>query len=139
MTSTKQSKIEETELYVRGRTTRPFSTVLDTLQQLSTEAGFRVLALHDVQATLAEKGLERGPMTIVEVCNARFAHQALGISNDVAMFMPCRFTLHTETEETVVTLSRPSMISGLIQHPELAKLADEVETKLKAVLVQATA
>ena len=46
-------------------------TVEDTVlavERYTAEAGFRVLATHDIAATLAEKGFSREPVTIVEVC-----------------------------------------------------------------------
>ena len=58
-------------------TGKPFEQVVSALEANTPKHQFRVLAVHDVQATLAEKGLQREPLKIVEICNARFAHQAL--------------------------------------------------------------
>ena len=95
---------------------------------------FRVLAVHNVQETLAEKGFERGPLKSIEVCNAGFAHRALELQPDVALFMPCRYSVQTENGKTVVKLSRPSMIAEMMPDPELEKLASDVEATLIKVM-----
>lgn len=118
----------------RIETDKPYQQVLDQLQQLAPENQFRVLAVHDVKATLAEKGFERGPLSIVEVCNAGFAHIALQKNIDVALFMPCRITVHTENDKTVLTLARPEMISQMIPEADLNDLAADVEARLKNIM-----
>ena len=115
---------------------KPFDEVTANLERLSPEHQFRVLAVHDVQGTLAEKGFERGPLKIVEVCNAGFAHQATQKDISVAWFMPCRFTVHTEDNQTVVTLARPTMIAEMLPEAGLNELAATVEETLKKVMVE---
>lgn len=116
---------------------KPFSQLVADLEDKVAEHKFRVLAVHDVQKTLAEKGLQREPLKIIEVCNAVFAHEALQKSVDVAMFMPCRYTVHTEGQQTIVTLARPSMIAMMMPRIGLEPLANEVETTLKKIMEEA--
>ncbi|MCB2230402.1 DUF302 domain-containing protein [bacterium] len=116
---------------------KPFSQLVADLEDKVAEHKFRVLAVHDVQKTLAEKGLQREPLKIIEVCNAAFAHEALQKSVDVAMFMPCRYTVHTEGQKTIVTLARPNMIAMMMPGIGLEPLANEVETTLKKIMEEA--
>ena len=111
---------------------RPFDQVVANLEKTVPEYQFRVLHVHDVQATLAEKGLQRGALKIIEVCNAKFAHQALQKDMNVALFMPCRFTVYPEGGKTVVSLGRPTLISQMMPEAGLDTLAQEVE----AILIQ---
>ena len=111
-----------------------FDTVVENLERECANNQFRVLHVHDVQATLADKGFERGPMKIVEVCNAGFAHEALKKETGVALFMPCRYEVHTEGDETVVTLALPTMISQMMPQAGLEQLAANVEATLKKVM-----
>lgn len=113
---------------------KPFGQVLNNLHLQTAEHKFRVLAEHDVQATLAEKNFERGPLTILEVCNAGFAHQATQKNIGVAIFMPCRFAIYTENDKTVVTLGRPAMMSQIMPEAGLNDLANEVEKTLKSIM-----
>ncbi|MCK4462326.1 MAG: DUF302 domain-containing protein [candidate division Zixibacteria bacterium] len=71
---------------------KPFGEVAAEIEKQAAERQFRILAIHDVQETLAEKGFERGPLKIIEVCNAGFAHRATQKDIHVALFMPCKFT-----------------------------------------------
>ena len=115
-------------------TDKPFDSVVEALEKKSPESQFRVLHVHNVQQTLAEKGFLRGPLKIIEVCNAGFAHKALGQDVTVALFMPCKFTVWTEGNKTHVSLGRPTMISAMMPQAGLESLATEVETTLKRVM-----
>ncbi|MFQ6008055.1 MAG: DUF302 domain-containing protein [Candidatus Zixiibacteriota bacterium] len=122
------------KLAYRLESTKPFKTVVESLERLAPEHQFRVLAVHDVQKTLAEKGFERGPLTIVEVCNASNAHKALQMDINVALFLPCRFAVYTEGNKTVVALSRPTLIADMLPEAGLEELAGQVEEMLKKVM-----
>ncbi len=113
---------------------KPFDQLVEDLQTQVAEHGFRVLAIHNVQETLAEKGLERAPLKIVEVCNAKFAHQATQKDISVAVFMPCRYTVHTDGGKTILTLARPSMMSDMMPDAGIDDLAAEVEKILIDVM-----
>ena len=118
-------------------TEKTFEDVVEMIEELVSEHKFRVLAKHDVQATLAEKGLERGPLNIIEVCNASFAHEALQKDELVSLFMPCRITVYVKDDRTVVNLARPSMIAEMMPGAGLEKLAGEVEMTLKKIVEDA--
>jgi uncharacterized protein (DUF302 family) len=115
-------------------TTKPFDTVVANLEKLSPENQFRVLHVHDVKATLADKGFERGPLKIIEICNAGFAHEALQKDVDVALFMPCKFSVYTRDDKTHVCLGRPTMISRMLPGSGLEKMAADVEDRLKKIM-----
>ncbi len=115
-------------------TTKSFDKVVANLERLSPEQNFRVLHVHDVKATLAEKGFERGPLKIIEICNAGFADKALAVDVAVALFMPCKFVVYESENKTHVSLGRPTIISQLLDSPGLAELAADVEARLKKIL-----
>lgn len=129
-----QQTVTDTDFAYRLGSDKPFDEVVENIEKQTAEHKFRVLHVHDVQATLAEKGFERDPVKIVEVCNAGFAHEALGKDMDVALFMPCRFAVYTEGGKTVVTLGRPSMIAQMMPNAGLTELAVGVEQTLKSVM-----
>ncbi|MBD3404118.1 DUF302 domain-containing protein [candidate division GN15 bacterium] len=113
---------------------KAFDDVVTSLEENVAKHQFRVQGVHDVRQTLAEKGFEREPLKIIEVCNASFAHQALSKDIDVAMFMPCRYSVYTKDGRTHVTLARPSMIARMLPGIGLEPLAEEVETTLKKIM-----
>ncbi|MEW5796793.1 MAG: DUF302 domain-containing protein [Candidatus Zixiibacteriota bacterium] len=114
--------------------TKPFDRVVAAIEENTPRRQFRVLAVHDVQATLAEKGFQRGSLKIIEVCNAGFAHKALQKDSEVALFMPCRFAVYTEGGKTIVKLGRPSMIAEIMPGAGLGELASDVEATLKQIM-----
>lgn len=116
---------------------KPFDSVVADIERLTPEYKFRVLAVHDVQATLAEKGFQREPLKIIEVCSASFAHEALDKEIGVAMFMPCRYTVYTKDSKTVITLARPGMIATMFPDAGLESMASEVEEILQRIMHEA--
>ncbi len=114
---------------------KPFDTVVANIERETAGNQFRVLHIHDVQATLAERGFERGPLKIIEVCNAGFADKALKKSVNVALFMPCKFSVYQEGNKTIVTLARPTMISEMMPKAGLDELAANVEATLRKVMM----
>ncbi len=122
------------EFAYRLESTKSFEEVTANIETQTAENKFRVLAVHDVQETLAEKGLERGPLKIIEVCNAGFAHKALNKDVNVSLFMPCRFSVYEEGDKTVVVLARPSMIAQMLPDAGINDLANDVEESLKKIM-----
>ncbi|PKK83357.1 MAG: hypothetical protein CVT49_09150 [candidate division Zixibacteria bacterium HGW-Zixibacteria-1] len=113
---------------------KPFDEISILIGKAVPEHKFRVLAVHNVQETLAEKGFEIGPMKIFEVCNAAFAYKAIKSDVNVAMFMPCKIVVREEKGGTVMTLVRPSMIAEMLPDSGLDDLAIDVEKQLSGII-----
>ncbi len=118
------------------QTEKSFEEVCSALEETSPQNNFRVLAIHDVQETLKEKGFDREPIRIIEVCNAGFAHKALNQDAHVSLFMPCKFVVAENNGKVSVTLGRPSMINMVLPESGLGDLAQEVEDKLIGIMKQ---
>ena len=115
-------------------TERQFDDVVSGVEKITAEKGFRVLHIHDVQETLKEKGFERGPFKIIELCNAGFAHKALGINEDVALFMPCKINVYTKDGKTVLSAARPAVIGEFFAENELKELAGDVDGIVRSIV-----
>jgi len=122
------------ELGYTIETDKSIDEVSTSLAKITPDFNFRILAIHDVKETLSDKGFEIKPLKIYEVCNAGFAHKALGKDINVAMFMPCKIVLRQEENKTIITLVRPSMISKMLPDSGLEELAGEVEKQLKELI-----
>jgi uncharacterized protein (DUF302 family) len=114
---------------------KPFETVVANIERETAANQFRVLHVHDVQATLAEKGMQRDPLKIIEVCNAGFADKALRKNVNVALFMPCKFSVYRDGAKTIVSLARPTMIAEMLPQAGLDELAANVEATLRKVML----
>ena len=83
---------------------------------------------YDVAATLAEKGFEREPVTIIEVCNARYASQVLASDVRIGLMLPCPVMVYVKEDEVFISTMRPSLISGLFPDAGIEGVAMEVES-----------
>jgi uncharacterized protein (DUF302 family) len=113
---------------------RPFDEVVAAVQSETAARGFRVLAVHDVQATLAEKGFTREPMTVVEVCNSRYAAQVLDADPLVGLMLPCRIVVWTEGGTVKAGTMLPSMIATFYPEAGIEDVAAEVEAILTGIV-----
>ncbi len=101
--------------------------------------GFRVLTVHDVQATLAEKGFEREPLTIVEVCNARYAHEVLSRDVKIGLMLPCPIMVYTQEGETLISMMLPSLLASFYPDAGIGDVAVTVEESIRAIVAEAAA
>jgi len=113
---------------------KSFDDVTALLEKAVPENNFRVPAIHDVKATLAEKDFEIDSLKIFEVRNAGFAYMAIKSDVNAAMFMPCKIVVRPDSEGTSLTLVRPSMIAEMLPEAGMNDLADEVEKQLIGII-----
>lgn len=114
--------------------TKPFEIAERAVEQAVAAKGFRVLHVHDVQATFAEKGIARAPYKIVEVCNVKYANQALAVDPLIGLMMPCKINVFTEQGVTKISLLLPSLLSEFFPQANLSAMANEVETLLRGAV-----
>jgi uncharacterized protein (DUF302 family) len=115
-------------------TERTFDAAVASVEAASLSAGFGVLHVHDVKATLAAKGFERAPLKIIEICNARFAHDALAKDIRVGLMLPCRITVYTHGSKCFLSAFRPTVIKDLLPEAGLERLADEVDGIIRGIV-----
>ncbi len=113
---------------------KPFDAVVSAIERSVPAKGFRVLHIHDVQATLAEKGMKRDPYKIVEVCNAKYAHQALSVDPAIGLLMPCKINVYTDQGATKISLLLPSLLASFFPAAGLETMANDIETTLRSVV-----
>ena len=120
-------------------TNRTFDEVVSDVEKLAGENNFRVLHVHDVKATLAEKGFERESLKIMELCNSKFAHGALQKNINVSLFMPCKVNIYVENGKTKIKVMRPSAIAEFIPGAGLDEMAGEVDQIIIDIVDKAAA
>lgn len=115
-------------------TAKSFDEAVQAVTDEVAKAGFRVLYVHDVQATFREKGFERDPYKIIEICNVKFAKQALEKDLLIGLMMPCKINVYTQDTETKISLMLPSAMPVFFPNANLEPLANEVESILRQVV-----
>lgn len=108
-------------------TTKSVDEAVNVIQAKAQEKGFRVLHVHDVQATLAAKGFEIEPMKIVEVCNARFASQVLAKDKKISLMLPCPISVFVEAGKTYISALKPRVVADYYPDANVESIAAEVE------------
>ena len=115
-------------------TDKSFADAERAVQDAVAAQGFRVLHVHDVQATFAEKGIQRDPYKIIEVCNVKYANQALKADPLVGLMMPCKINVYVDNGKTSIALFNPSTLADFFPAAALDAMAQEVELILRAVV-----
>jgi uncharacterized protein (DUF302 family) len=118
-------------------TDKSYSQALADVQSGLRAHGFRVQFVHDVAATLAEKGFQREPIAIVETCNAKYANAVLEADVLVSLMLPCPVVVYEKDGATWISTLRPSVIGAFFPEAGIQDVADEVDGILRAVVDEA--
>jgi uncharacterized protein (DUF302 family) len=111
-----------------------YDEAVDAVVEACEAAGFRVLTVHDVTQTLAEKGFDLQPLSIIEVCNAKYAHAVLSEDPVIGLMLPCPLMVYEADGEVRLSTMRPTLISTLFPEADLGDVPAEVERILVGVL-----
>jgi len=116
---------------------KPFEAAVSAVEQKTSEKGFRVLHTHDVAATLAEKGFTREPLTIIEICNARYANEVLNKDVSVALMLPCPIAVYSKDGKTLISTMRPSALADFYPDSGIEDIAAKVEKTVLEIVNEA--
>lgn len=100
---------------------------------------FGVLHVHDLQATLINKGFDfPHGCRVFEVCNPRQADKVLNDDMSLNMALPCRISVWEEDGTTKIGMLSPRDLLAMLSDSEvLAKVAAEVEETTTAIINEA--
>ena len=112
-----------------------FEETVARAKELLKEQGFGVLCEIDVQKTLKQKtGADFRPYVILGACNPRLAHQALEQESQLGLLLPCNVVIQREDDAVVASAIDAKALLGMVGRPELAPIADDVNSLLRTVL-----
>jgi uncharacterized protein (DUF302 family) len=121
------------------RSNKDFAATVEAVTLATAAAGFKVQFVHDVAATIAEKGFQREPVTIIEVCNAKYASQVLAADVKIGLMLPCPIMVYAEGDAVFVSTMRPTLIAGFFPEAGVEDVASQVEAILTEVMDTAVA
>lgn len=105
------------------------------LHEAAARHQFGILAVHDLQATMKNKGVDFAKRVLVyEVCNPHQAKAALEANGAVSTALPCRISVYETAEGLKVATLLPTELMKLFGSPELEPVAAEVERVVKAMV-----
>jgi len=118
-------------MYYLVETGKSFDQAAADLELAVNRLGFGVLHIHDLGATLRNKGIAfEEQCKVFEVCNPQQAARVLSTDMRLNMALPCRISVFTQEGKTMIGLIKPAqMLSALSQDPALVQVANEVEAK----------
>lgn len=118
-------------------TDKSYADAVEAVQQAARAHGFRVQFTHDVAATLAEKGFHREPVSIIEMCNAKHAHEVLAADVRIGLMLPCPVMVYESDGQVSISTMRPSLIAQFFPDARIDDVAREVEAAIIAIIDEA--
>lgn len=115
-------------------TEKSFDEAMKAVEQETKTAGFRVLSIHDVTATLKEKGFEIEPFKIVEICNAKSAYAVLQADIKIGLCLPCKINVYQKDGKTHISGMRPIVLSQFFPEANLGNLPAEVDEIICSII-----
>jgi uncharacterized protein (DUF302 family) len=98
---------------------------------------FRVSFVHDIAKTLEERGFEREPLTIVEMCNAKYASEVLAEDVLIGLMLPCPVMVYEQDGDVLISTMRPTLMDTFFPDAEITHIAQEVEARIFAIVDEA--
>lgn len=131
--------MKDTGVAFEATSTSTFAEAVARCRSELQREGFGVLTEIDIQAKLREKlGVELPPSVILGACHPPSALRALRAVPAVAVLLPCNVCVAVEDGRTVVRAMNPKAALSLLDHPEIASVADEVSAALARVVERAS-
>lgn len=115
-------------------TEKSFEETVSALGEETKKAGFKVLYIHDVTATLKEKGFEIEPFKIIEICNAKSAYAVLQADIKIGLCLPCKINVYQKDGETHISGMRPLILSQFFPQANLGNLPKEVDEIIRGII-----
>ena len=118
-------------MYYIVETDKSFDEASADLDEAVRRNGFGVLHVHDLGATLRNKGIDfEEQCRVFEVCNPAQAARVLAADMRLNMALPCRISVFTDKGRTKIGLVRPAqMLASLSQDAALVEVSEAVESK----------
>jgi uncharacterized protein (DUF302 family) len=113
----------------------PYDQAVTAVKQAFKTQGFGTLTEIDVQATLKEKlGADIEPYLIIGACNPQLAHQALDVTRDIGLLLPCNVVVREHAGTVIVQALDATVIAAVAGLPELEPIAAEAGRRIQAAL-----
>lgn len=117
---------------------KDISQIAQDFEAIAQKHKFGVLAIHNLKAKLAEKGVDFDRECLIyEVCNPQQAKKVLEANPEISTALPCRIAIYPEARGVTLATIRPTALIEMFQTPELKAVAEEVETTLIRIMEEA--
>ncbi|VVA43542.1 conserved hypothetical protein [Candidatus Roizmanbacteria bacterium] len=118
-------------------TKKSFDEAVRSVEEETKKAGFRVLYIHDVSATLKEKNFQIEPFKIIEICNAKSAYAVLKADIKIGLCLPCKINVYIKGKQTFISGMRPIVLSQFFPKADLGDLPKEIDQIIQNIINKA--
>jgi uncharacterized protein (DUF302 family) len=116
-------------------THRSLEEIDQALRDSAARHKFGVIAVHNLQETMRNKGVEFDRTTLVyEVCNPIQAKKVLEANGAVSTALPCRISVYGSGEGYRIATLLPTEMMKAFGSPDLDPVAKEVEDVVTAMV-----
>lgn len=114
----------------------PFDQAIQRVTAALQTEGFGILSDIDVAATLKKKlNTEMPPYRILGACNPALAQRAIEAEPSIGLLLPCNVLVREVPDGKVsVEFMDTNAVLQLVDKPEIAALAKEVQQRLERVM-----
>ena len=127
-------------MLVKFSTDKTVNEAAAALQAAVQANHFGVMQVHNLKETMAKKGVEFARECLIfEVCQPQQAKKVLDENMSVSTALPCRISIYEEGGKTILATLKPTTLLALFNTPQLAGVAQEVETTMVKIMKQAAA
>jgi uncharacterized protein (DUF302 family) len=110
------------------------------LEAAAPKYKFGILAIHDLQAKMREKGLDFNRACLIyEVCNPQQAKQVLDANVEISTALPCRIAIYKNGAGCTLATLRPTVLLKMFGTPGLDLVAADVERSMIQMMDEAAA
>lgn len=115
-------------------TKKPFDETVRRVEEETKRAGFKILHIHDVAATLKERGFEIDPFKIIEICNSKSAYAVLRADIKIGLCLPCKINVYVKERKTFISGMRPIILSQFFPQANLGNLPKEIDKIIRNII-----
>ena len=114
-----------------------FEDAVADITQALQEQDFGILTQINVKETLKKKlKVDYPNYMILGACNPPNAYKALQAEKEIGLLLPCNVIVYEENGTVYIGVMKPTAALTLSKNQTVAKIAQEVESKLIAALQQ---
>ena len=114
---------------------KTFEQIDLALRESAARHKFGVLAVHDLQQTMRNKGVDFPNRVVVyEVCNPMEASQVLTANGAISTALPCRISVYESSGGVRLATILPTALIGMFGDATLEPVAARVEQTLREMI-----
>lgn len=114
------------EMFIESESRLGFDETIKVFEESIASSGWKVLIIHDLQASMKKTGKEVLPVKVFEVCNPKHSYRLLSLDDKriYSSLMPCRFSVYEKADGKVYV----SRMNSIILSKQIGGLVEEVMT-----------